>query len=52
VKEDGEFLVGRQYSVGGQVVDWPGMAGDFGENTAIGQVDGRLLCIKRCSVKA
>ena len=29
MKEDSEFLVGRQYSVGGKVVDWPGMAGGF-----------------------
>src|SRR5882672_5366688 len=52
VKEDGEFLVGRQYSVGGNVVDWPGMAGSFRKHAAVGQVDGRLLCIKWCSVKA
>jgi len=48
VKEDGEFLVGRENGVGGKVIDRAGMAGDFGENAAVGQVDG-LLSEKRAS---
>jgi hypothetical protein len=43
MKEYGEFPIGRQYSVGWKVIDWAGMAGDFGENAAVGQIDG-LLC--------
>ena len=52
VKEDSKFLVGRENSVGGQVVDWARMAWGFDKNAPIGQVDGRLLCIKGCSVNA
>src|SRR5438045_8866620 len=49
MKEDGEFLVGRENGVGGKVVDWARMARGFGEHTAIRQMDGRLLCGKRRS---
>ena len=42
MKEYGEFLVGRENGAGGKVIDWAGVAGDFGEHAAVRQVDGSL----------
>src|SRR5579859_5854119 len=43
VEEYGELVVGREDGGGGEIVDGTGMAGDFAEDAAVGQVYGRLL---------
>jgi len=47
VEEDGKFRIGRERSGAGKIVDGARMAGDFDENSTVGQVDRLLLSTKR-----
>jgi len=45
VEKSREFLIGGERRGGGKIVDGAGMAGDFGEDSSIGQVDWGLLSL-------